>query len=62
MDNGDQRAAAPVAPELLDHVDEAKRSSLRKLVIGSAYAVPAIASFSLAGLSTAEAGTYTPNL
>jgi hypothetical protein len=62
MDNDDQRDATPVASELLEHVDEAKRSSLRKMVIGSAYAVPAIASFSLAGLSTAEAAAYTPNL
>jgi hypothetical protein len=45
----------------LAHVDAAKRSSLRKLVIGAAYAVPAIASFSLAGLSSNDAHAYVSN-
>jgi hypothetical protein len=46
---------------LLGQVDAAKRSSLRKLVIGTVYAVPAIASFSLAGLSSNEAHAYVSN-
>jgi hypothetical protein len=61
MDNDDRRDTAPLPPELLDHVDEARRSSLRKLLITGAYAVPAIASFSLAGLSSNEAHAYTSN-
>ncbi len=61
MDNDDQRDAVPVAPELLAHVDEARRSSLRKLLITGAYAIPAIASFSLAGMSSNEALAYTSN-
>jgi hypothetical protein len=48
--------------DMLAQVDEGKRSFLRKLVVGTAYAAPAIASFSLAGLSTAEAVTYVSNL
>lgn len=48
-------------PKLLDNVDESKRSSLRKLILGSAFAVPIIASFSLSGLGTAEAKSYTNN-
>jgi hypothetical protein len=62
MGNDDQHDKVPVASDVLAHVDEAKRSSLRKLVIGTAYAVPAIASFSLAGLSANEAHAYTGNL
>lgn len=48
-------------PKLLDSVDESKRSSLRKLILGSAFAVPIIASFTMSGLGTAEAGTHTSN-
>jgi len=62
MGNDDQRDAGEVAPEVLDHVDDTRRSSLRKLVIATAYAVPAIASFSLAGLASHEAHAYTTNL
>jgi len=62
MGNDDRHDSAQVDPEVLTHVDAAKRSSLRKLVIATAYAVPAIASFSLAGLSTSEAATYLTNL
>jgi len=62
MGNDDQNDGAQVDPGILARVDVAKRSSLRKLVIGTAYAVPAIASFSLAGLSTAEAATYVSNV
>ena len=48
-------------PKLLESVDESKRSSLKKLILGSAFAVPIIASFSLSGLGTAEAGAHTGN-
>jgi hypothetical protein len=62
MSNEDPHGGADVDPELLAHVDEAKRSSLRKLVIGTAYAVPAIASFALSGLPATEAHAYTSNV
>ncbi len=61
MDNNDQRHAAQLPPDLLARVDEARRSSLRKLLVTGAYAIPAIASFSLAGLSSNEAHAYTSN-
>jgi len=61
LSNDDQLAGADVDPALLAHVDESKRSSLRKLVIGTAYAVPAIASFALSGLSVTDAHAYTVN-
>jgi hypothetical protein len=51
-----------IAPEVSAHVDEARRSSLRRILIAGAYAVPAIASFSLAGLSSNEAHAYTSNV
>ncbi len=53
-----QRDVAPAVSEVLEHVDEARRSSLRRIVIGTAYAVPAIASFTLTGLSSNEANAY----
>jgi hypothetical protein len=62
MSSDDQRDELALDPEVLAHVDEAKRSSLRKLVIGTAYAVPAIASFALSGLSVNEAHAYTTNI
>ncbi len=62
MGNDDRGDAADVDPKVLAHVDADKRSSLRKLVIGTAYAMPAIASFSLAGLSANEAHAYSVNL
>jgi hypothetical protein len=58
----DQPDGTLVESELLANVDEAKRSFLRKLVIGTAYAAPAVASFSLAGLSAADAQSYVSNL
>ena len=62
MDKDDQCDAADVDPEVLAHVDADNRSSLRKLVLGTAHAVPAIASFALAGLSANEAHAYVVNL
>jgi len=62
MDDAGQPTGTDTDPELLAHVDAAKRSLLRKMVIGTAYAVPAIASFSLAGLSANEAHAYVSNV
>jgi hypothetical protein len=62
MANDDQRDTTSADPHLLNQVDENKRSALRRLVIGAAYAVPAIASFSLAGLSATEAASDVSNV
>ncbi len=59
-DNQDEEAG--MDPEVLAHVDEGRRSSLRRILIATAYAVPAIASFSLAGLSSNEAHAYVSNM
>jgi hypothetical protein len=48
--------------ELLGHVDAARREWLRKVLVGAAYAAPAVASFALTGLSANEAHAYTTNL
>jgi hypothetical protein len=37
--------------ELLERIDPAKRSFLKALVVGTAFAVPTVASFSMDGLS-----------
>jgi len=42
-------------PKLLDKVDEGRRASLKKILLGSAFAIPVIASFTMSGLGTAEA-------
>ena len=46
------------AENVLEHVAVSRRESMRKLLITGAYAAPAVASFTLAGMSVAEAGNY----
>lgn len=47
--------------DCLDGVDESKRSTLRKLVIGGAFVAPTVMSFPMDGLniSSAQAGSNT---
>ena len=45
----------------LESVDETRRSALKKLIIGAAFAVPVIASFSMSQLGTNEAEVYSTN-
>lgn len=40
--------------KLLDSVEEPRRAFLRRLILGSAYVVPSVASFSMTGLSARE--------
>jgi hypothetical protein len=61
MSNDEQRDTVAES-EVLAHVDEARRSSFRRILIATAYVVPAIASFSLAGLSSNEAHAYASNI
>jgi Na+/H+-dicarboxylate symporter len=42
-------------PKLIDRIDESKRTSIRKMVVGAAFIVPTVASFSLNGLAINEA-------
>ena len=44
-----------IHPEFLDRIDESKRSSIRKMLLGTAFVVPAVVSFSLNGLAISEA-------
>jgi hypothetical protein len=47
----------------LTSVDAAKRETLRKLILGAAFVVPVVASFSIDGLtSSATAGVCSPNM
>ncbi|MGA2961782.1 MAG: hypothetical protein ABSD96_08925 [Candidatus Korobacteraceae bacterium] len=50
-------------PKLLESVDEGKRASLKKLLLGSAFAIPVIASFTMSGLGVneAHASVFPPN-
>lgn len=48
--------------QVLDRVDPKKRAFLKKLVVGTAFVVPTVASFSMDGLSTYEANAQVSNL
>ena len=50
------------ATPLLERVEVSRRESLRKLLVTTAYSVPAVASFTLSGMSVAEAHNYGGNL
>jgi len=43
--------------EILDHVGDDRRAFLKKLAIGTAFAVPVVSSFSLAGMQASFAQT-----
>lgn len=44
----------------LESVDESKRSALRKMVVGAAFAAPAVATFAVSGMMVTSASAYTP--
>lgn len=48
--------------QILDRVDPKKRAFLKKLVVGTAFVVPTVASFSMDGLSKYEANAQVSNL
>ena len=50
--------------KFIDRIDEPKRASIRKMVLGTAFMVPVVASFSLNGLAInkAHAQTYASNI
>lgn len=51
-----------IDPRVLASVDESRRDILRKLVIGSAFVVPAIASFPMDALAESKATITTGNI
>jgi hypothetical protein len=57
-------ADSDINSKFIDRIDESKRASIRKMVTGTAFMVPAIASFSLNGLAIneAHAQSYSSNL
>jgi hypothetical protein len=44
-----------VNSKFIDRIDESKRSSMRKMVLGTAFMVPTVVSFSMNGLAVDEA-------
>jgi len=48
-------------PKLLESVDEGRRASLKKILLGSAFAIPVIASFTMSGLGVNEANAGITN-
>ena len=55
MDNKD------LDPRVLEPIDEKKRTSLRKMIIGTAFVAPVATSFPVGGLSINEANAYMAN-
>jgi uncharacterized protein YjbI with pentapeptide repeats len=53
---------ADLPEKVLQSVDETRRSFLSKLILGSAFAVPTVASFSMSGLAVSEAFAACSNL
>lgn len=47
---------------VLERVDPEKRAFLKKIVVGTAFLVPTVVSFSMDGLSLYEANAQTSNL
>ena len=56
-------SGSDINPKFIEQIDQSKRSSIRKMVLGTAFVVPTIASFSMSGLAVneAHAATYGPN-
>src|ERR1700756_1958177 len=54
--------AADVSEKVLQSVDESRRAFLSKLIVGSAFALPSVASFSMSGLAVGEAYAHCSNL
>ena len=44
-----------INPKFIERIDTSKRSSIRKMVLGTAFVVPAVVSFSMSGLTVSEA-------
>ncbi len=51
-----------IDPRVLEPVDEKKRASLRKMVVGTAFAVPVVTSFAIPDLLINEANAYNGNV
>ena len=44
-----------INPKFIERIDQSKRSSIRKMVLGTAFVVPTVISFSMSGLAVHEA-------
>jgi hypothetical protein len=44
-----------INPKFIERIDASKRSSIRKMVLGTAFVVPTVVSFSMSGLTVSEA-------
>jgi hypothetical protein len=63
MSDADANGGPQSADRALAAVDEAKRETLRKLILGAAFVVPVVASFSVDGLvSSAHATGFCSNM
>ena len=54
-------SGSDINTKFIERIDQAKRSSIRKMVLGTAFVVPTIASFSMSGLAVHQANAYVSN-
>ena len=62
MSDTNTHAGPQGADRALAAVDEAKRETLRKLILGAAFVVPVVASFSVVGLVSCEHALCVSNM
>jgi hypothetical protein len=51
-----------INPKFIERIDQSKRSSIRKMVLGTAFVVPTVVSFSMSGLAVHHANAYSQNI
>ena len=54
-------ARQDIDPRVLEPVDEGKRKSMRKIIVGTAFAAPIVTSFPINGLGINQANAYVQN-
>jgi len=50
-----------IDPKFIERIDASKRASIRKMVLGTAFIVPTVVSFSMSGLAVSEAEAFNGN-
>lgn len=51
-----------IDPRVLEPIDEKKRASMRKMIVGTAFVIPVVTSFATPNLLINEANAYVSNM
>jgi hypothetical protein len=57
----EEKAVHPELDAALESIDEAKRETVRRIVLGAAFAIPVVASFAIDGLTVNPAFAAVSN-